>query len=125
LGKPVGNVKTRDGLQLGFGDAGDIARITVDGNNVGAARRDSPTGLLVRDATKTGAPVMIGGRIEQVGDEVRQTAQLRDLGLAVNAAYKSHAGYAEIAGNVADLRGQDRAVTVYLALPVAEGPWQW
>lgn len=125
LGKPAGSVTTQDGLQLGIGSAGEISQISVDGKDIGAARRDCPTGLLVRDATRIGPPVMVGGRVEQSGSEVKQTAELRELGLSVNATYKTHAGYAEIAGTVADLRGQDRAVTVYVALPVAEGPWQW
>ncbi len=125
LGKPAGSLKTHDGLQLGIGSAGEIARIDVDDTSVGAARRDCPSGLLVRDVTKIGPPVMIGGRVEQAGDEVKQTSQLRDLGLAVHATYRPHAGHLEIAGSIADLRGQDRAVTVYLALPVVQGPWQW
>jgi hypothetical protein len=125
LGKPAGAVKTQDGLQLQLGSAGELAQISVDGKSTGEARRDCPTGLLVRDVTRPGPPVMIGGRVEPSGNDVKQTAQLRDLGLAVNATYKAHADYAEIVGSVADLRGQDRAVTVYLALPLAEGPWQW
>jgi hypothetical protein len=125
LGKPAGSVKTQDGLQLAIGGEGEIVQVSVDGKNVGAASPNCPTGLLVRDVTRPTPPVMVGGRVEQAGNEVKQTAELRDLGLAVKAAYRTHPGYAEIAGSVADLRGQDRAVTVYLALPVVEGPWQW
>ena len=54
--------------------------------------------------------------------EVKQTSQRRDRGLTVNATYKAHADYTEIAGAVADSRGEGRAVTVHLALPVAERP---
>lgn len=125
LSEPAGSVQTQDGLELAIGAAGDLTRIAVDGKAVGAAAADCPTGLLVRDATKTGPPAMVGGTIQRVGQEVTQTSQLRDLGLTVRATYKTLAGYAEIAGTVADSRGEDRAVTVYLALPVAEGPWQW
>lgn len=125
VGQAAGNVKTQDGLQLVVGSSGEITQITTDGKSVGSARRDCPTGLLLRDVTRIGPPVMVGGRVESSGDEVKQTAELRDLGLAINATYKAHSGYVEIAGSVADLRGQDRAVTVYLALPTAEGAWQW
>ncbi len=31
----------------------------------------------------------------------------------------------EVAGTIADLRGEDRAVTLYLALPLAEAEWRW
>ncbi len=125
IGKPVGTVATQDGLQLEIGSAGELARVAVDGKTVGVARRDYPSGLLVRDVARNGPPMMVGGRVEQTGQEVKQTAELRDLGLTLSATYRAHAGYTEIAGTVADSRGQDRAVTVYLALPLVEGPWRW
>ena len=124
-GSPAGSVKTQDGLELTLGSAGECARIAVDGKAVGAADRSCPTGLLVRDVTKPGPPVMVGGAIQQAGGELKQTSRLPDLGLTVNATYKAQEGYAEISGTVADTRGKDRAVTVYFALPLAEGGWKW
>ncbi len=124
LGQPAGSVKTQDGLELGIGSAGELARIGVDGKAIATAVRDCPTGLLVRDATKTGPPVMVGGTIKRVGETVEQAAQLRELGLSVRATYRTHANHAEIAGTVADTRGEDRAVTIYLAVPVGDN-WTW
>jgi hypothetical protein len=131
VGKPSGSVRTEDGLELTVGSAGEIARLALDGKPVGAATRDCPTGLLVRDAAKGGPPVMVGGEVKQAGKEVRQTARLQDLGLAVSATYRTDPtdptdpAYIEVTGTVADTRGEDRAVTVYLAVPVAAGEWQW
>lgn len=122
---PAGSVTTRDGLELSVGTAGDVARITLDGTPVGASSADCPSGLLVRDATQSDPPVMVGGRIAGTGHELTQTAHLRELELTVNATYRTCADYVEIAGTIADDRGADRAVTVYLALPLADGPWQW
>ncbi|MBM4081784.1 MAG: hypothetical protein FJ278_18915, partial [Planctomycetes bacterium] len=125
VGRPAGAVKTDDGLELVMGSAGEVARVGSDSQAFGVAAADRPTGLLVRDVTQDAPPVMVGGEIKQVGGEVRQSARLEALGLAVNATYKGLGHSIEISGAIADLRGEDRAVTVYFALPVADAPWQW
>lgn len=125
VGNPVGKVSTEDGLELVLGSAGEIASVRCKTELLGAAKRDYPTGLLLRDVTRNDPPVMVGGNIKQVGKEVRQSARLRGIDLAVNATYRSRGQYLEISGSVSDLRGEDRAVTVYFALPVAKAPWRW
>lgn len=122
-GRPVGRVATSDGLQLAVGDAGDVA-IAVDGRAVGSPTT-APTGILVRDAAASTAPVMVGGKVQRRGQEIVQTARLDKLGLAVQATYRSRGGYIEIAGSVENLTLQDRAVTVCFALPVGKNKWQW
>jgi len=126
FGKAVGKVETNDGLQLVIGNHGELAQISVSGKVLGRGSREVPTGLMVRDVTEINKPpTMVGGKVRQVGREVLQEAKLKELGLEVSATYKSVGGYIEISGKVADLKGEDRAVTVYFALPIVEGKWQW
>ncbi len=123
-GKAVGKVGTDDGLTLTLGSAGDLSQVMIGAQPAGTAV-DQPTGILVRDAATQGPPVMAGGKVEVKGKEVHQLATVGDLGLRIEATYRSSGPYLEVAGTVEDLRGQDRAVTVYLAVPVAQATWQW
>ena len=120
-------VGTARGLRLSLDGRGVIRRVEQGGETVSAAGK-SPAGLLVRDVTLDDPPALVGGTISKTGPggrDVRQVAKLAKLGLAVDATYRDAGQYLEVTGKVADLRGADRAVTVYLALPVGAGGWQW
>jgi len=122
-----GKVATDDGLRLFIGKNGEIAQVTLDDRVLGSASDSVPSGLLVRDVINRAGepPRMVGGEVIQKGREVQQRAKLPDLGLEVSASYKSAGGYIEISGRIIDLRKEDRAVTVYFALPLLKGNWQW
>lgn len=123
-GATIGTVSTTDGLALALGDAGGVTGVRVDGGTVGGAD-GRMSGLLVRDAYQGGPPVQVGGALTTVEGTIRQQATLSDLGLRVDATWRSLGDRIEVTGTVADTRGEDRAVTVYLALPLGEGPWRW
>ncbi len=126
VGKAAEKVETNDGLRLVIGNRGEVIQISVGGKILGRTGQEIPTGLMVRDVTEVDKPpTMVGGEVKRVGREVQQKAKLKELGLEVSATYKSVGGYIEISGKVTDLKGEDRAVTVYFALPVIEGKWQW
>jgi hypothetical protein len=115
---------TNDGLELNLSAKGAIASIDCEGRGLGSGGV-SPTGLLVRDVGSDGPVVSVGGEIKQEQETVRQSARLEDLGLAVSATYRAAGPFVEVQGTVSDTRGQDRALTVYFAVPVAEAPWTW
>jgi len=122
-----GVVGSGKGLRLTLDGSGALRRVEQDGKTLGDAGR-SPSGLMVRDVTLTDPPVMVGGTVTKAGpkgQDAHQSAKLDQLGLAVDATYRDTGQYLEVTGKVADLRGADRAVTVYLALPVGAGDWQW
>lgn len=123
-GPPVVQVETEDGLGLVLGPEGEVSALTLDGRPVGKAE-GRPTGLLVRDVAASGLPEVVGGTLKKVDQEVQQQARLEEWGLAIRATYRSLGPCMEISGTVADLRGQDRAVTLYFALPVQEATWRW
>jgi len=126
VSKPVAKLATKDGLQLLLGKSGEVAQLSVDGKVLGSASPVVPTGLLVRDVTRPDEPPkMVGGTVAQRGAEAHQSARLTDLGLEVFATHKSVGNWLEISGRVSDLRKEDRAITVYFALPVIKGQWQW
>lgn len=123
-GLATASVSSGDGLKLSLTESGGIGSVEVDGRPVGA-HSGQLTGLLVRDVGAPGAPVRCGGAITQAEGVVRQWAQADALGLAVDAAYTPLADRIEVIGRVRDLRGEDRAITLYLALPLDGEAWTW
>lgn len=73
----------------------------------------------------SGPEVAVGGTFHRSGQEVRQEAALRELGLTVQARYRSGQGKMEAEVEVADPTGQDRAVQVGFRLPVDLSGWRW
>ena len=126
---PIARV-TSNGLELQLCANGQISDVVVDGRSLAGSRilaggSGMISGLLVRDVQAEAAPVPVGGTIKEIDGIVQQSAQLAELGLEVNATYKSMSQYIEVAGTVSDLLGRPRAITVTLALPVMEGKWKW
>jgi len=117
-------VSSGDGLTLRLTQAGGIGAVEADGRVVGG-ESGAISGLLVRDVAKGGPPAMVGGTLTDDEGGVNQTAEIEALGLAVEATYSALGDRIEIAGKVRDLRGEDRAVTLYFALPLDQGPWTW
>jgi len=123
-GAEVGSVASGDGLELLLGDAGGVREIAVAGSAVGAAS-GRISGLLVRDVAEGSAPVQVGGTLTPRDGAIEQRAALDQMGLSVDATWRGAGDRVEVLGTVADLRGEDRAVTVYLALPLGEARWTW
>lgn len=120
---PAGRVATADGLQLELGAHGAITAVQVDGRRVGGQGRHA-SGLLLRDVAEGGPPQPAGGTVTRRGAALVQRAEL-PTGLGLEATYRSLGPYLEIAGKVMDRTGRDRAVTVYLAVPLRRALWQW
>ena len=119
----AGEVGTDDGLRLALTADGAVADVATEGRSAGGAG-EWRSGLLVRDAATTAAPVVVGG-VRRAADGLTQEARLTELGLAVRARYRSLGECLEVTGELEDLRGQDRAITLYFAVPLGAGEWTW
>jgi len=118
------SIASGDGLSIGFTEAGGIGSVEVNEKPVGG-ESGRMSGLMVRDVAAAGPPVMVGGKLAAAEGGVTQVGQVESLGLAVDATYRGLGDRIEISGKVRDLRGEDRAVTVYFGLPLDGGPWTW
>jgi len=117
-------VATGDGMSIGISPSGAISEIALDGAT--AANADGHlTGLLVRDVAAGSAPTPVGGRVSVDGAAVQQVGEVEPLALAVEATYEAKGDTIEVSGVLRDLRNEDRAVTLYLALPVGDADWRW
>lgn len=121
-GSTAHRLETDDGLSLVLDSHGAVAAVQLDGQALGEPK--APTGLLVRDVTRPDPPQLVVAEPSPEADGLRQVARLDDLGLLMDATWISRGPYLEVAGSIADLTGDERAVTVYLTLPVGDG-WRW
>ncbi|MBU0611798.1 MAG: hypothetical protein KKI08_28235, partial [Armatimonadetes bacterium] len=65
------------------------------------------------------------GTVQATPEGLRQTCDLRDLSLRLQATARVHGDNVEISGEVEDTSGQDRALTLSYRLPVDGTGWTW
>lgn len=125
MASPRCSVKTRDGLMLSFGQDGRVA-----GFNLGQRRLPlcGPGGFTVAevrppDGTVTKIDHLIG-HITHRGHEVGLAVNMPEAGLEINATF-SGGKFIEVCGEVRDLTGMDRALTVTFTLPLRLTGWRW
>lgn len=123
-GDAAGSIRTTDGLELRLGGQGGIAEWSIDGKPLGDGRKQA-SGILLRDATAGAAPVMAGGKIAFHEGRAVQTATLNEAALKLDAEYVAQGDRIAVNGTVGSLRPADRAVTVYVAVPLAPAAWRW
>jgi hypothetical protein len=54
-----------------------------------------------------------------------RAGEVESLGIALEMQVEARADHIEVLGRITDLRGEDRAVTVYCALPLEGDDWVW
>jgi hypothetical protein len=113
--QPTGpSLKTKDGLSLTFDAATGQPTGTI------------PCGLFVRDATLNSDFVQPRGSATLRADgSILYEGQDDDLGLRLSATYHVAGGAIRLDGELTDLTGQDRGVTVYFSYPVDALGWLW
>ncbi|HWL07518.1 MAG TPA: hypothetical protein VNQ76_03870 [Planctomicrobium sp.] len=118
-------LETGDGLKITLASNGGIQKIATSGQVIGDGRSQT-SGILVRDAKTNQIPVMPGGVIEKTADGIRQTAEIKDLNLKLNATYRAEKTRIVVDGKIESTVSADRAITVYVALPIQSAPtWEW
>jgi hypothetical protein len=119
---PIG--RTRDGLEIGSRGWG-ISIVKVNGRPVEFA--GGPSAFFARDAAAQSAFESV--RISAMAvDELGITglcATSFDLRIHLDATIWSKENWIEVSGTLNDLEGQDRAISLYFALPVEGGKWVW
>ena len=103
-------------------DDGLLLRLDANGRVV----TEGVGGFCLRDAAAKSDLVWPRGTVEVRADgSVRFEGQAESLGLALTVTYRSAGVAISMEGEVRDLTGRDRAVTVYFLYPVDALGWQW
>lgn len=121
---PSLELSTKDGLSLLFSRDGSICEVKEKGKIYGR-KRDFLTGFFLHDV-KRNTIYPLRGRLEKIGEgRLRQEARLESAQLKFSAIYESHPSFIMVKGELSDLSGEDRAITLYFALPISARGWRW
>ncbi len=115
-------VKTRDGLNLTFSAQGDLTRVRT-----GERDLSFPTGggFFARDVANGGPIVPMRGLARAYQGGVRIECASTPLRCRFNAKVMPGGDALTLDGEITDVTGADRALTIYFALPVRADGWQW
>ncbi len=112
------------GVELEFTSEGRIASVAVGGKKLGPGKEAPLTGFFVRDV-ESGGIAAASGTLEQEGRQFRQTSRLEGLRMTLTARLEVTPGALRGTARLKDLRGKDRAVTLYFGIPVAKADLSW
>ena len=120
-GKATLHVTAKDGLSLGFTPLGDLTEVHSGGQDVSGALAG---GFYVRDVAEEGplVPIRTLARSAPDGVRVEGTTSQR---IRFSAKITPEGDSLLVDGEITDATNTDRAVTVYLALPIQAEGWQW
>jgi len=125
-------LRTTDGLELDLTADGWLEEVRIGGRGVTADRiaetsRDPlcvGAGFYVGDFF--GAPLRLAsGAVRRTKTGARQTAELSDMGIVLDAIYTVGEDRIDIEAELADTLGFDRAVDLVFKLPVGGADWLW
>jgi hypothetical protein len=117
------SVAGKDGLSVHFSSQGDISRMKVGGQDITSSGQG---GFYLRDVEKDGPIVAMRGHATAYHTTgVNFGCAPVDMQIGFYAKMIPQGEAIAVDGELTDQRKTDRAVTVYLALPVGANGWTW
>ncbi len=120
-GDPI-SIQSRDGLSVTFNGSGDLTAVKTNGEKLNG---EAHGGFYIRDVEAESQILPIRGAIRM--NKAKGYTLSSTPGMRLNASIKvaSEGDALSIDGEINDVSKQDRAVTVYFALPVEASGWTW
>lgn len=100
-------------------------RLSIDPKTGVVATEPGLGGFRLRDVAADSDFVAPLGPAVANGDAIKWRARSESLGLQIEAEYRTVGDSIRVDGQVKDLRGEDRALTLYFALPVGGPDFVW
>jgi hypothetical protein len=120
--KPV-TVTAKDGLSLTLDAQGNIRRLRAGDRD---ATGPAPGGFYLRDVARDAQPVAVNGATTAYhGTGANFFSSPPGLGIRFYAKIVPDGDALAVDGELTDTTNTDRAVTIYLALPVGAEGWRW
>jgi len=124
MGKPALKLSTEDGLSLLLSKEGQIYEIGAKAKVIGK-KGEYTTGFFLRDA-RSSSIFPISQKITKIAEgKYKGSAILKNASLLFEAIYEAEPGFIRIKGNIKDISGMDRAITLYFSIPVDAIGWYW
>jgi hypothetical protein len=125
-GAEVLTLGSGDGLTLGLtANGGAVASLISNGQEQVDTANVYASGFYVRDFAADGDYIHLGGTVTRSGSDLVYTASDSTLGLELQATFHSMGSHILIDASLRDATGQDRAVSLYFALPLAPEGRVW
>ena len=125
-GSSVLSVQSGDGLSLGLtANGGAVSSVSVQGQEQVNPATIHGSGFFVRDVAGGSDFVHLGGTVTQQGSRLVYSGASTDLGLNLTAQFEGHAKQIVIDASLQDTTGQDRAISLYFALPISSAGRTW
>ena len=129
LSAPPGTVehiaRTQDGLELGLGDRGRVVSVTCDGQRLGREEGPPLLGFFVRDVAADSDLVALEGDVSAGDGRLSVAYDAPGLDLSLRTVYEADADHIAVRVTAENRTRDDRAVTVYFALPFPVGDALW
>ncbi|MCC6444607.1 MAG: hypothetical protein IT210_14265 [Armatimonadetes bacterium] len=109
-------LSTADGLRLGLTAGGSVGSLTAYGREM--AVPGIVSGFFARDAMSDSDFVRFDGKATSRPTSSRFQGAIPALSLKLNATFRAMKNSIRVDGEIEDTAGQDRAVSLYFALPI-------
>ena len=121
------SLDTGDGLRFGIGADGRGASVAIGEKRAAIAPRDLQplSGFFVRDLQRGPGLVPVSGRVRKRDNGLQLRGQAADLGLRLDAEFRAAQTHVAVSGSLRDETGDDRAISLYFALPAAADKAVW
>ncbi|MEA3403071.1 MAG: hypothetical protein U9R79_17650 [Armatimonadota bacterium] len=118
-------LRTADGFTLRFDSAGRLAAVAIDGRELAGGAGAPLLGFFARDAVLDSDLVAFEGDSRRTADGLRVSSRAPGLDLELDAEYRAAEDHIAVDISLRDGSGEDRAVTLYFALPFPPGEVTW
>ncbi len=119
------SLHTEDGCMLGLSKGGTFTDLKIDDKNFVSNKSISSSGFFIRDVGKGADFIRPAGYATQLHKRIWQIGRSQFMQLMYDLSYTAKEDYIEINGTIKNLVEEDRAITVYFALPIDATGWQF
>ncbi len=123
--RKVYSLGTQDGLVLSLSENSKVQELSINDKNLVYKESVPISGFFVRDVAQNSDFIAIKGSVLQKDNIIQQKYKLKSLKLEFDNIYTSTEDYIEIRGKVKNFAKDDRAITIYYALPINALGWKW
>jgi hypothetical protein len=125
-GAEILRIASDDGLSLGLtAYGGAVASLQINGQEQLDAANLHASGFYVRDVAAASEYIHLGGTVTQEGDALVYHGSDAALGLNLTVTFRPAANHIVMDASLQDTTGNDRAISLYFALPIAPTGRTW
>jgi len=123
--EPAARLTVAGQLDLALSSTGQILEVETNGADLRPDGEAPFAGFMVRDHERGMTLWPATGRLEQSGRRWHLVSDLAELSLRLHASFIARADHIAVSGELRDYSGEDRAVSLYFAIPIRREQLAW